>query len=240
MNVARLPQNPTNRYARALETAPGLLSSLNDAKQSELSLTDEVGLARTLLEQVLHQVGEIHRQTGNLNPLVIQGVQNMLTQVQSMVGSAAAIEAKRADQKISATHILTLLIALRDDLKRRLNMAFGEAAGNVVEECFNAARWTGGLKDEDVAAALLEPSAFELKLRVVDREGDQIRESAKAKGLSTSEMQALAGAELAVEKADPLHVVQHVSEGPDDANGAEIVEALRVERDEERADGEST
>lgn len=203
----RQPPTPREaRYARALEAAPGLVAALNDASQSELELRGEVGLARTMLEQVLHDVGEMHGKTGQLNPLLVGSVQTMLQQVQSLVGSAAAIEAKRADQKISATHLLTLLVGLRDDLKRRLNMAYGEQAADIVEQAFLNARWTGGLKDEDVADALLQPAAFDLMLRTVDREGDALKEAAKARGLNSPELLALAAEASVVEQLDPLAV----------------------------------
>lgn len=195
------------------------MSTLNDQAQSEIGLRDEVGLARTLLEQLLAQLGEYHGKEGKLHPLVFDGVRSMLGQVQSIVQSAAAIEAKRDDQKISATHILTLLVALRDDLKRRLNMAFGEQAAEIVESVFDAARWTGGLRDEDVHDALLEPAAFDLKLRVVDREGDAIKEAAKARGLTHPELLALSGDDEAVEQADPL-ALPAGADVAEDARGA--------------------
>lgn len=207
---------PRSRYARALEQAPELLATLNDASQSEISLRDEVGLARTLLEQLLQQLGELHGRTGKLHPTAFAGVASMLTQVQNLVRDAAAIEAKRHDQKISATHMLTLLVALRDDLKRRLNMAFGEHAAQVVEDVFATAKWTGGLKETDVADALLEPAAFELKLRTVDREGDALIEAAKARGLNSPELIALGTDTAAIEAADPL--------GTTDADVAAVVE----------------
>ena len=135
---------------------------------------------------------------------MLAGVQSLLNQVQSMVRDAAAIEAKRDDQKISAAHMLTLLVSLRDDLKRRLNMGFGEHAAQLVDEVFGRAKWTGGLRDEDVHDALLEPSAFELKLRIVDREGDALKEAAVARGLTSPELLALGGTDAAVVDADPL------------------------------------
>lgn len=206
MGAQQITNVNRNRYSRALEQAPELLATLNDQSQADLELRSEAGLARTLLEQVLAQLGEMHGKSGVMNPLVLQNVSALLGQVQSIVRDAAAIEAKRNDQRINATHMLTLLVALRNDLKRRLNMAFGDAAGEIVEACFAGAKWTGGLREDDVAEALLEPAAFELKLRVVDREGDTIKESAKARGLSSPEILALAGAASDVERNDPLAV----------------------------------
>lgn len=140
---------------------------------------------------MLAQLGAAQARSGQLSPLALQSTSAMLGQVQSMVRDAAAIEAKRADQRLSATHVLTLLVALRDDLKRRLHAAFGEAASAVVDEVFRAAKWTGGLREEDVKDALLEPAAFDFRLRVIDREGDAVRESATAHGLQSAEIAAL-------------------------------------------------
>lgn len=209
--VAQEP--PRSRYARALEQAPELLATLNDVSASELNLNGEVALARTLLESILVQLGDMHARTGMLSPLVAQGVSSMLAQVQSLVRDAAAIEAKRDDQRISATHMLTLLVALRDDLKRRLNMAFGDVAAQLVEDTFNNARWTGGLREEDVADALLEPAAFELKLRIVDREGDALREAARTRALTDPEMLALGSSDVDATSADPLSS-EHVVDEP--------------------------
>jgi hypothetical protein len=195
---------PRARYSRALEQAPELLATLNDQSAAELELRGEVQLARMLLEQLVSQLGDVHGRTGMLNPIVFQGVSGMLKQVQEIVRDASAIEAKRDDQRISATHILTLLVSLRDDLKRRLNMAFGEVAAQVVDDCFTRARWTGGIKEEDVRDALLEPAAFELKIRTVDREGDVLKEAAHARSLSSPELAALGNDDAKAEAADPL------------------------------------
>jgi len=206
--LVEIPAAPPrgNRYSRALEKAPELLATLEDRKSQELELGSEVGLARMLLEQLLGDLGEGHARNGVLNPIALDGVRSLLQQVHGVVTSAAGIEAKRNDQKISAATILTLLVGLRDELKRKLNMAFGETASQVVEDVFAHARWTGGLRDEDVRDALLEPAAFELKLRQVDREGDALKEAGKAKGLSSPELLALGGTAEEVTKADPLKV----------------------------------
>lgn len=180
-----------NRYARALEQAPELLAVVQDQATQEIDLKSEVGLARMLLEQLIEELGKYQARQGTLHPLHTQNVTSMLAQVQSIVRDAAQIDAKRIDQKISAQHMLTLLVSLRDDLKRRLNMAFGEVAAQVVEDVFKTARWTGALRDEDVQDALLQPASFELKLRTVDREGDAIKEAAKARGLTDPELLAL-------------------------------------------------
>lgn len=201
-----------NRYTKSLEQAPGLLASLTDYSSQELSLNSEVGVARMLLEQILERLGESHGKTGLVSPLVADSVSRLLAQVQSMVTSAAAIEAKRTDQKISATHMLALLVSLRNDLKRRLTMAFGEAAGDVVDSTFQNARWTGGLRDEDVHDALLEPAAFDLRLRPVDRDGDQLREASKALQLSSPELLALAADAEEAKAADPLSVPEQEME----------------------------
>lgn len=193
-----------NRYTRSLEQAPELIATLNDESTRDLGLRDEVGLARMLLDQILQQLGELHGKSGHLNPLLVQSVSSMLAQVQGIVRDAAAIEAKRNDQKISATHMLTLLVSLRDNLKRRLIMSFGEAASQIVEDVFANARWTGGLRDEDVHDAMLEPAAFDLRLHIVDREGDALREAAKAHSLTSPELLALGGSESEVERVDPL------------------------------------
>lgn len=214
MNLAQKPKTAHNRYSKSLEQAPGLLASLEDYSSQELSLNSEVGVARMLLEQILEQLGAAHAKVGQISPMVAESVARLLAQVQSMVQSAAAIEAKRVDQKISATHMLALLVGLRNDLKRRLTMAFGEAAGDVVDSTFGNAKWTGSLRDEDVHDALLEPAAFDLRLRPVDRQGDQLVESAKALGLSSPELLALAADAEDVRKHDPLALPPMPDENP--------------------------
>ena len=193
-----------SRYSRALEQAPGLMARLQDASTAEIGLRDEVGLARTMLDEALAAMAPCHARNGSLPPAALAAVMSMLQQVQGIVRDAAAIEAKRTDQRISATHVLTLLAALRDDLKRALYAGFGEHAAAVVDDAFSRARWTGGLRDEDVKDALLEPAAFDFRLRIVDREGDAIKESARAHGLHSAEIAAVAA--HASDLEDPLAI----------------------------------
>lgn len=204
--TALAPTVARNRYAGALEQAPELLATLKAQSENEFDLTSEITLARTLLENLVQQVGASHARAGNINPLALDGVSRMISQVQSIVSTAACIQAKRDDQRISAGAILALLVALRDDLKRRMNMAFGENAALIVEEVFKNARWTGGLKEEDVREALLAPAAFDLQLSVVDREGDAIKVAAKAHSMTSPELLALSGVDADVDKLDPLAV----------------------------------
>lgn len=143
-----------------------------------------------LLDEVLQRVAKLHGEQGELSAQGLSVTSSMLTQVERIVSSAAAIEAKRNDQRISATHVLTLLVALRDDLKRTLYSSFGEHAAAVVDGVFTRARWTGGLSEEAVRDALLEPASFDFRLRVVEREGDVLRETETAKDLTQLKMPA--------------------------------------------------
>ncbi len=183
------------RYERTLEMSPALLDRLQQASASELSLRDEVALARTLLDEVLASVAAAHGRTGKLSADGLGLLMEQLNQVHRLVESAASIEAKRGDQALSATHVLLLVTALRDDLRRSLTAAFGDGAAELVDDAFRRQRWTGGLDPAAVAEALAAPAAYEVKFRPLEREGGdgpvrERRDAIPADGL----LDALAGA----------------------------------------------
>lgn len=176
-----------------LESSPALLERLKDASQSEIDLTGEIAVARTLLEEVLGLFARKHSTTGGqIDPSSYSLITSQLTQVQRIVRDAADIESKRTDQRLSATHVLMLLGRLRDELNRALTAAFGGRAADVVGDVFGRQKWTGSLDDEKVREALAEPQSYDVAFRLIDREGEQVVERAKEMGMSDLEAEVLA------------------------------------------------
>ena len=139
----------TSAYARALSAAPALLARLEDAAKRDLRLQDEVALARAMLDEIVGKFALAYEQSeGKLDPAAYVAVVAQLRQVQSLVQSAAEIDARRDDQTLSAAHVFALLGGLRDELKRALRAAFhdieGERAAGLVDSAFQNARWTAG------------------------------------------------------------------------------------------------
>ena len=162
------------RYAKALEIAPTLADRLAaEIASSDVELRDEVAVARTLLGEILERLAATHTATsGKLDPTLTAFALQTLKQVAGIVAQAAGIEAKRGDQVLDAARVAILVGQLRGDVERSLRAAHMDAAADVVRDCFERARWTGGLTDEAVSDALKAPLAYDVKFRVIDRQAD--------------------------------------------------------------------
>lgn len=154
-----------------LEQSPGLLARLQDCADAELGLRDEAALARTMLDEILSAFADIHSaRNGEIPASAFAALIGQLKVVQSVVRDAAEIEAKRDDQKLSATHVLMLVASLRDTLRAQLLQSFGERAASVVDDVFGAAKWTGDLRDDVLAEALAAPAAYTVSFRKLERD----------------------------------------------------------------------
>ena len=169
-----------SRFARVLEQSPGLLERLEDCSGAELGLRDEAALARTLLDEILASFAELHSaKNGDIPASAFGALIGQLKVVQSIVRDAADIEAKRDDQKLSATHVLMLVASLRDTLRAAMLQTFGERAASVVDDVFGNAKWTGDLRDDVLAEALAAPAAYTVSFRKLERDDSgTVREGA--------------------------------------------------------------
>ena len=163
-----------------LEQSPGLLERLEDCSGAELGLRDEAALARTLLDEILASFAELHSaKNGDIPASAFAALIGQLKVVQSIVRDAADIEAKRDDQKLSATHVLMLVASLRDTLRAAMLQTFGERAASVVDDVFGNAKWTGDLRDDVLAEALAAPAAYTVSFRKLERDDSgTVREGA--------------------------------------------------------------
>lgn len=163
-----------------LEQSPGLLERLEDCSGAELGLRDEAALARTLLDEILASFAELHSaKNGDIPASAFAALIGQLKVVQSVVRDAADIEAKRDDQKLSATHVLMLVASLRDTLRAAMLQTFGERAASVVDDVFGNAKWTGDLRDDVLAEALAAPAAYTVSFRKLERDDSgTVREGA--------------------------------------------------------------
>ena len=162
------------RYAQALAIAPTLAERLAaEIASSDVELRDEVAVARTLLGEILGRLAVAHSaSSGKLDPTLTAFALQTLKQVAGIVAQAAGIEAKKGDQVLDAARVAILVGQLRSDVERSLRAAHMDSAADIVRDCFERARWTGGLTDEAVSNALKAPLAYDVKFRVIDRQED--------------------------------------------------------------------
>jgi hypothetical protein len=175
-NVFKSPSSsrdaaPSARYEAALESSPHLLDQLRAAGDESLSLRGEVAAARVLLGESLRVLGRAHNASGGvLSGAAVQLVSENLRQVNAMVTSCAAIEAKRLDQSLDAAKVALLLARLRDDLRRSLKEAGQIGAIPFIDAAFDRAKWTGALDADTVRDALAAPASFDVKFRPIERD----------------------------------------------------------------------
>lgn len=178
--IAFNPKMPgkATRYARALESSPALLDELRDAAAETLSLREELHVARTVLGETVRMLGQTTAQAGVMPQGVARLVLDQIREVNSLVSSCAAIEAKRQDQALDAAKLILLLGRLRDDLRVTLKEAGLVTAVPFVDAAFARAKWTGALDEAAVQDALAAPASFDVKFRPIERGADgKIRES---------------------------------------------------------------
>lgn len=160
-----------SRYESALASAPHLLEELRDAAEESLSLRDEISVARTILGESIRSLGRATAMNDGVMPAGLgQLVLSQMREVNSLIGSCAAIEAKRQDQQLDAAKLILLLGRLRDDLRQSLREAGMSGAVPFIDAAFERARWTGQLDDAAVQEALSAPASFDVKFRPIERD----------------------------------------------------------------------
>lgn len=161
------------RYADALESSPELLAALQAAAGETLSLRDEVIAAKAILGESIRTLGRATAANGGSMPQSIAVlVLQQMREVNSLVTSCAAIEAKRVDQQFDAAKMILLLGRLRTDICLALKEAGFGMAVKVVTAAFGRASWTGALDQSSVDEALNAPASFDVKFRPIERGAD--------------------------------------------------------------------
>lgn len=159
-----------SRYAQALESSPDLLEQLLGAAEETLSLRDEVAAARAILGETMKTLGRATNEAGVM-PQGLAGLAlQQLREVNTLITSCAAIEAKRVDQQFDAAKMVMLLGRLRTDICLALKDAGMPEAVPFVHAAFGRAKWTGALDQAAVDEALSAPVSFDIKFRPIERD----------------------------------------------------------------------
>jgi len=182
-----------SRYEANLESSPHLLEQLQAAAEESLSLRDEVVAAKMILGESIRMLGRATAQNDGVMPQAVAGlILGQMREVNALVSSCAAIEAKRVDQQFDAAKMILLLGRLRTDICLALKEAGMAGAVPFVQAAFGRARWTGALDQGAVDEALAAPASFDIKFRPIERDTTgKLREHSTA--FDTPE-EALAGA----------------------------------------------
>ncbi len=161
----------TSRYAQALGSSPELLEHLHEAAEEGLSLRDEVSAARVILGETMRMLGRATQAANGIMPQSIaQLALSQMREVNSLISSCAAIEAKRQDQQFDAAKMVLLLGRLRTDICLALKEHGMAEAVPFVQAAFGTAKWTGALDQAAVDEAMAAPASFDIKFRPIERD----------------------------------------------------------------------
>lgn len=159
------------RLARNLESAPQLVEELVEATQESLSLREEIGAARVIVGESVRMLGRATAANDGVMPQGIAAVVlDQMLQLNTLISSCAAIEAKRLDQQFDAAKLVMLIGKLRQEICSALKDAGFVGAVPFVQACFGRARWTGALDQAAVDEALAAPQSFDVKFRPIERD----------------------------------------------------------------------
>jgi hypothetical protein len=189
-----------NGYLQALERSPALLERMKQAAETDLNLRGEAALARALLTEVLGKLAQIHQRNGKLDAETLVVAQNMVREVSGVIERASNIEAKKIDQGIDAAKLVLLMSNLRNDLQRSLERAGFNNALPYIDAAFERAKWTGDLSEEVVNSALAAPASYDVKFRVIERDGPNGKPKESADLISKPEEALRAPTQVAIEK----------------------------------------
>lgn len=160
-----------SRYAAALSSSPELLEALQQAAEEGLSLRDEVSAARAILGESMRMLGRATQANDGIMPQSVAALcLNQMREVNALISSCAAIEAKRQDQQFDAAKMVLLLGRLRTDICLALKEAGFVGAVPFVQRAFGDARWTGALDQAAVDEAMAAPASFDIKFRPIERD----------------------------------------------------------------------
>lgn len=172
--LSSVPAKKRSRYADSLESSPELLAQLQAAAEETLSLRDEVAAARAILGETMRTLGRITAQNDGIMPQsVAQLALGQMREVNALISSCAAIEAKRVDQQFDAAKMVLLLGRLKTDIclaLKETSQLTPSVAVALVNNAFARARWTGALDQATVDEAMAAPASFDVKFRPIERD----------------------------------------------------------------------